>query len=96
MREIRFLTVVDCRVATDSWRFRDSAWNTREAGMWWYGERDPGSHLTEPPGPWESLCSDTEDSKGVGYRTVRTGSAPRGGWKEMGYCELRFGFGDET
>lgn len=44
---------------------------------------------------------DMEDSKGMSYRTVRTGSAPRGrlegaGLSEMGYCELRFGFGDET
>lgn len=37
----------------------------------------------------------------MGYRTVRTGSAPRGrqeeaGLSEMGYHELRFGFGGET
>lgn len=57
MHEIRFTTVVDCGVATDSWRVGDSIWNcdpvTREAGVCWCCEWDPGRQSSRAPRPVE-------------------------------------------
>lgn len=57
VREIRLTTVVDYGVATDGWRFGDSAWSQERQACGGVVKGIQEDSPAEPPGRCGSLCS---------------------------------------